>query len=307
MAPFFSILFFLRVVLEEKAHLKSYASENLSAISILCIFYQTCYEPLGIMKEFGLCLFLLKYICDIVFGNEREASQLSAELGDLIDQHHTLFLRCYGASLAGVKIHWLFHLPRMIQKFGALNCFAAERANKKACQLGQHECKNKVANGNNILRRDLHQLLETFDENEFTSTFICNPKEAPEFARALQPYMADVISPSVAMGNSIVCELGRLKDKQLIACRLGGRVVLGKSHSFARAHCIGNRHHQHFAFFQKLENIRANLWGLSSGAQVGLDICNISEVLAILPCRLEQNGAAIRPLLPFKLKDSRIA
>ena len=289
---------------EEKAHLKSYASENLAAISILCIFYQTSYEPLGIMKEFGLCLLLLKYICDIVFGNEREASQMIAELADLIDQHHTLFLRCYGPSLAGVKIHWLFHIPRMIQKFGALNCFSAERENKKACTLGQHAIKDKVAHGNYILRRDLHQLLEQFDENELISTFICNPKEAPEFAPILQPYMADVISPSVAVGKSIVCELGRLKDEQLIACRLGGRVVLGKSHSFACAHCIGNRHHQHFALFQKLENIRPNLWGLSSRAQVGLHICNISEVLAILPCRLEQNGAVIRPLLPFQLKDS---
>ena len=289
------------MVLKEGAHLKSFAAETLQAISILCLFYLLCYEPIGVMREFGSCLFLLKYICDIVFGDEKAALQSINQLADLIDRHHTLFLQCYGTCLAGVKIHWLFHVAKMILKFGAMNCFKPERDNKVACALGLHPCKT-VDFHDYILHRDLHQLLETFDESEFVSTFICKPERAPELASILQPFFQDVVAPSITVGRALECELGALHHDQLIACEHAGGIVLGKTHSFASAADMCNRDRQHFVLFQKLKQVEPGRWGLS--LPLGLEVCHISRVHAPLPCRLEKDGALICPLLPYGLKDS---
>ena len=282
------------------AHLKAFAAETLSCLITLCLFFEVCYEPLGLMLEHGKCLRSMYYICSIIFGSGGDAAKHVKELWHLVCEHHKLFLACYGAALGNVKLHWMYHMVQCIERFGVcMDCFAGERGHKQTIALAMHNCSMGMTYGAHVCKRTLQEILGGFGSMTFTAfAFIGSTAVAPlELSAFLKSSFPGTSAGEV--GNSARTPIGSLYKGDLVYLgRAAGEPRIGQVRFFlAGTYPLGGERPA-LVIFTLLRKVRSAVWGLPRDPNE-LHSCPVGDILATLPARSEADGSEVRPLLPW--------
>lgn len=282
------------------AHLKAFATEVLLSLQVLCLFSEVCYAPVGLMLEHGKCLRAMAFICSIVFSNDGHL--YATDLWNLVKEHHQLLLNCYGWELANIKLHWMYHMVQNIHKWAkCIDCFAGERQHKKTIALAMHTCSMGMAYGDYVCKRTLHDLLECYGEELFQPfAFTSSKAKAPiEICTALASQVRYMIPSSVEVGFSARTSRTRVdKDDLVYLGKEAGDHTVGLHRFFASCRCLFEEGPRAFAVFLPLRQVRVGVWGLPHDPNE-LQICPADAILGTLPCRLEAEGAEVRPLFPW--------
>ena len=115
-----------RVVTKRSAHIRAFASEMLSAITLMDMFLEFVVAPLQIpaLETHIACFTLL--VCIIAILQKADINDIG-DLRTAIHSHHVLFMELYPAC-AKTKLHAGQHVADSWEFWGVLlNCFAPER------------------------------------------------------------------------------------------------------------------------------------------------------------------------------------
>lgn len=257
------------------------------------------------MLVHGKCLRTLRFICDICFGCPEDAMCHLDALDRLIEQHHDLFLQCYGAGLATPKLHWLYHLVAMMRKCGCFNTFKNERDHLKVHCTGGHIRRKGIEYEGYVLKRMLLELLQGAPAFVFCPFALCRPNAAPELALALRALIDPLVAydpHSVLASTEMTCAIGHVKQSMLIALHdhRGGPVALGKATLFASARVMLTSDQLFFAYYQPLVCVQAGVWGLSQAPEQ-LCACPAHHIVAVLHSAPHRGGQEVKPLLPWRV------
>ena len=123
-----------RVVTEDGAHLKAFASELFQVMDILTLLIQLVVARAGILQRETQCVECMVKIITILSSQEAALSRLDV-LENEIAKHHDLFLALW-PECNKPKTHWLRHVATHLKAFRCnLSCFAPERKHKLVKQL----------------------------------------------------------------------------------------------------------------------------------------------------------------------------
>ena len=119
-----------RVSLKEGTHLKAFASECLTALSVLAVFCRMVLKPKRILSDQCDMILILNDICDILTSGDLAVAQADV-LARKIGQHHQAMLRLYGHDCLKIKTHLVYHVPECFVRFNInASCFSNERRNR---------------------------------------------------------------------------------------------------------------------------------------------------------------------------------
>ena len=289
--------FFAKRVRKEGDHIKAFAAEVLTAVTVLMWFFRLVLQPAGLLEEHGQCLELLHCMHDILFGMGDEAVSFADLLESVIIVHHRLFLNLYGKAMAKIKFHFCYHFPMLLRMFGVnLNCFKPERMHSLAMAMAAHTTRqNQDAY---ILRRVLCAAFEDCDINDIQEVFLTNPKARPDLLDYIRP-LEPAIGSSVLESGEICCgSLGRVRDGSLIVVSSKpGQFTIGMARSFCSCSVLGSgsaelRFFVGFARFQK----KTDLEWVPMGGKI--QFSPIRDMKLVVP--FVRAGHAVVPLLPHE-------
>ena len=173
-----------RVQASDKAHIKGFGAETLTAITILVFFSEMCLGAQHVVRPHAQCVTFLYWILRIL-QQRSDAGMHAGQLRRMVDLFVDQYRSLYGAIVGGKpKLHFLLHIPDQICKFN-FDCFATEASNKSVNQHGRSSVGPQL--GNIILHRLLGELLHTIDLDNFAMPIFL-PKLI--FASSLEDYMA---------------------------------------------------------------------------------------------------------------------
>ena len=259
-----------RVVQKATAHIKAFASEVLSAVVVLSAFFVIVLEPRGILVEDGRCMLLLNSIHSILFSSGDAAVKVADELGDLILDHHRLYLRLYGTALATPKFHFVFHTPSQLLLFKVnVNCFHMERMHKLPKALAQHAPGTGFKTEDFVIKRILLDVLRDFLDPSFRlldEYSLSDPRHAPaELANMLQPLVPE-LNAAVMFSEEMICStLGQLVRGTMVLMRgPDGQATLGQTVCFLSCSSFQSLDQTlHFVVYQQLTKAGAKEWVVS--------------------------------------------
>ena len=254
--------FFSTRVQPEGGHLKAFAGEVLLAIPILAMFGMMVLQPAGFLAENTRCMQLMARILAILESGDEAARHLS-ELTTLIQQHARAFVPLYD-DLAKPKFHWLFHVPRCLQRFGNCSCFAPERKHKvvktsASIAWGDHLDQN-------IALRACSEMLRCMQEACLTATSLLPPViDLPWAVDLLSDMVGDAHVQKVERSQSMKVKHGTLLTDDIIFCRAATVVLQMKC--YLRAWCR-NGDCRYFAHASMHEHKGSNVF--ARGGVLGL-------------------------------------
>ena len=171
-----------RVAEEPSGHIKAFAAETLSAVTVLAAFAVMVLQPAGSLPVHCTSMLLLATILDC-FVFEAVALAHLDSLDDNVQRHHLLVVEVYGHIIVKFKMHQTYHcLQNFRKQLKLMSCFPMERTHKTAKALAIH---TKGANWQNqVLKRSI---LDTF--NAFDAGLVKEDLRAALPAPHLQPYL----------------------------------------------------------------------------------------------------------------------
>eukprot|EP00435_Cladocopium_sp_Y103_P032005 s3895_g8.t1 len=199
-----------RVVNEDDAHVKAFASELFQYMEILNVLVHVLVWPGNILQQETACLESMMNIISLLSMQENVLRHLP-QLEHDIAKHHQLFLDLY-PECNKPKTHWLRHVPPQLLKFKCnLSCFSPERKHKGVKTLANKVFSN-VEKG--VFYRAVAEDLASFqDEHSLLPVFLERPKSIAEEAW-LQPLFPGM---QAAYGSKTLrFEGGYLQQKDLI-------------------------------------------------------------------------------------------
>ena len=126
-----------RVAEEPSGHIKAFAAETLSAVTVLAAFAVMVLQPAGSLPVHCTSMLLLATILDC-FGFEAVALAHLDFLDDNVQRHHLLVVEVYGHIIAKFKMHQIYHCLQNFRKQRKLmSCCPMERKHKTAKGVGQ--------------------------------------------------------------------------------------------------------------------------------------------------------------------------
>jgi hypothetical protein len=138
-----------RIVDHPGKHMKAFASEVITAVSILGLFVDTVLRPLGALAQNIVCFDYMRSIVAVLKSGD-DACKLVGELRRLLQLHHTAFQILYPTCVKP-KVHYLKHCVDCLGRFQCnLNCFGPERKHKDAKNAARNSF-NKVIEANMFL------------------------------------------------------------------------------------------------------------------------------------------------------------
>lgn len=268
---------------------RAFASECVDVVLVLCFFFDMVLRPQGIMLEYGRCMRLLQYMCDIVFANDK-AYEFVADLKHLVLDHFQLYVALYGIEAAIPKLHASFHLPDFIERFGtSLSCFKMERMHQPAKLVGQHG-KGDSYQQNVTKRGALHMLFEDFAEE----THLINPKCG---CPTMRPRLLNIL-PDVAhdfeVSSQMACHLGNIK-KGCIVMTSKAPLKIFKAVRFVKALDLGSLIYHYFVVAWPCKKIRnSKEWVVCTE---GTELFSSRVMLSTIIC-FKSGDARIIPNIP---------
>ena len=201
-----------RVVNEDDAHLKAFASELFQLMDILSLLLHLVVWPARILERETKCLVSMMAIINILASQEKALLCLE-ELEAEIAKHHTMFMDLY-PECCKPKTHWLWHVPQQMRRWQCnLSCFSPERKHKSMKTMAAKVFCN-VDKG--VLYRAVAQDMSTFvdEASVLTPLFLERPTKITEqglWLRAFFPEMQEAYASKI-----LRFEGGRIKQKDLV-------------------------------------------------------------------------------------------
>lgn len=199
-----------RVVNEDDAHVKAFASEMFQYMDILNMLVHVMVRPGNLLQQETACLESMMNIISLLSMQENVLAHMP-QLEHDIAKHHQLFLDLY-PECNKPKTHWLRHVPPQLLKFKCnLSCFSPERKHKGVKTLASKVFSN-VEKG--VFYRAVAEDLASFqDEHSLLPVFLEHPKSIAEEAW-LQPFFPGM---QAAYGSKTLrFEGGYLRQTDLI-------------------------------------------------------------------------------------------
>ena len=199
-----------RVVNEDDAHVKAFASELFQYMDILNMLVHVLVQPGNLLEQETACLESMMNMISLLSMQENVLAHLP-QLENEIAKHHQLFLDLY-PECNKPKTHWLRHVPPQLLKFKCnLSCFSPERKHKGVKTLASKVFSN-VEKG--VFYRAVAEDLQSFqDEHSLLPVFLERPKSIAEEAW-LQPFFPGM---QAAFGSKTLrFEGGYLRQSDII-------------------------------------------------------------------------------------------
>ncbi len=199
-----------RVVSEDGAHLKAFASELFQVMDILTLFIQLVVARAGILQRETECVERMVKIITILSSQEAALSRLDV-LEHEIAKHHVLFLALW-PDCNKPKTHWLRHVPTHLKAFRCnLSCFAPERKHKMVKQLATAVSAN-VEKGTLYRAAAANMTAFATEESVLLPVYLEKPKVLDaQWVRAFVPDMQEAYG-----SKSLRFEGGRLQISDLV-------------------------------------------------------------------------------------------
>lgn len=199
-----------RIVSEDDAHIKAFASELFQCMDILNMLVDVLARPANILQQETACLESMMAIIFLLSLQEEVLDHIP-QLDSEIAKHHRLFLDLY-PECNKPKTHWLRHVPAQLLELKCnLSCFSPERKHKGVKTLAA-KVFSQVEKG--VFYRAVAEDLASFmEEHSMVQVFLARPKSLADDAwlRPLFPGM------QAAYGSKTLrFEGGFLQQKDLI-------------------------------------------------------------------------------------------
>lgn len=191
-APWPKTYFQKRVVDEDDAHLKAFASELFQLMDILNLLICVVVRPANALQEETACLECMMDIIFFLSLQEKTLLHVGA-LDKAICKHHHMFLALY-PECNKPKTHWLRHIPQQLHTLQCnLSCFSPERKHKGVKVLASKVFVN-VDRG--VFYRAVAEDVKGFcnDEHAVAPVFLERPRllsDGAPWLRTLFPDMQD--------------------------------------------------------------------------------------------------------------------
>ena len=290
-----------QVVQKPAEHIKSFASDVLSAVLTCLWFCKLILLPKDMMSEHCSALELLQMVHDILFYMGDKAAELVDLLESILVVHHKKFLQLYGARAAKIKFHLLYHIIDALRRWRkSLNCFKTERMHGEPNKIAPH-CRKIGKAGtfrtDYILRRCVAGMLDMADQacpicSEY---FLVAPKPCPSWRRVLSPLVKG-ISPMVYASTEISCSfLGRLRRETLVLfASPSGQTTMGQLELFCHCTSMDSPEDLFFALYIRYVQVSDLEWAPCSGPTL---VKPCKEIRWTLPY-LRSSGNRVIPFLP---------
>lgn len=151
-------------------HLKAFASETLTAITVLGLFLDAVVKPTGNLVEFTRSFDKLRELVDLLKTNDKVVERI-AYLKRVVIEHHEQYMAAYGPRCAKPKVHYTLHVADSVECWQRmLSCFAPERKHRWGKMMASF-LFNKV--GMTLLARSLNHFMQSLaGEDAFNHTFL---------------------------------------------------------------------------------------------------------------------------------------
>jgi hypothetical protein len=298
-------LFFQKRMAKAGGHIRAFAAEVLSAVTVLVWFFKLVLQPKKRLTDHGHCIQLLAAIHCILFSLGDKAVPLADLLDSLMIVHHHLYLKIYGEDMAKPKFHYCYHLGECLRLFGVnLNCFKMERMHSFAMQVAAHLAAHQEGY---ILRRVIKSALDDFEDNDFKEVYLVKPKPRPDLQDCFRPLVPD-IGTNVFASDEICCgDMGHVCAGHLVVVRSGASGFrLGKAEFFVSCSVLASTEVHFFvgaAMFRQNTVVELE-WSPVGG---GVQFANCSDMKFVVPF-VHAGHDSVIPLLPNEeIMDARLA
>lgn len=203
-----------RINMDENSHMKSFASEILTALPIVALFAEVVLQPVNMLSDYCQCMIHLNDILDVIVQQERALAMLDF-LKESIRRRGILFKKLY-PGCCKPKFHWLFHLPDDFKRLQAnMSCFAPERKHRAVKTVAAHVLNHHLCE--HTADRMGHEVIKDFMENKKITcpTFLEGAKkEIPGAVSMLAFWSEDILmaqtskkltteNGSIALGDAL--------------------------------------------------------------------------------------------------------
>lgn len=145
---------------------KGFSSELLSFLPIVMTFAEMVLKPKSLCVDEVACFDKLCEIVALMSAGDA-ACRYTAHLRSIIEEHHVLFIKCYGSSKATPKFHYCMHLPDVLEALQInASCFTTERKHR----LSKKMAARVFANFEDVLLQDF--LCETMAQFKLGDDFL---------------------------------------------------------------------------------------------------------------------------------------
>jgi hypothetical protein len=219
-SPYGTNKFWFKPQLVEDDHVKNFASDTLSMVTIMHSFLIDKIRPRGLLEPNIDCFKTLFSIC-CTLRRGTMSVEIRNALCNLVVKHNSLFLTLYGDAHAKIKFHHLYHLPEDVFHIGqCISCFPLERKNKDALAVA-------VATDMRIERTSvisfLHKTLASWnDPSRCQEMFLHSPRMHPK--------------AQIWHSHSATLPCGEVRAHDMVRMVDGS---IGKVASFWQAECEG--------------------------------------------------------------------
>jgi len=282
----------------ELAHFKGYASECISAVQALVMFFEAVYEKAGIMLKHGKCLREMMYMLDIVLSGDQALQHLDS-LKSVTQEHNEDFIEIYDIHYAKSKFHTSYHIPEKMEilQFTG-NCFATERMHKMAKSFAHHASgKTRVLH---MTRRYLLDCLDNCSTMSFSECELHQPAHpTPTLYGALLPFMPQLVATSIQGSKVLTCTIGTVTQGDLLAVvDKAGLVQIGVAVLFAAARNELASSCQFFVCLQPYSQVAPGMYAASSKEIILRPVSGLQKISAYS----DRGNGVVQPLLPWQLR-----
>ena len=287
--------FSARTPLKKGDHIKSFASETMTAIRHMCLFVDMVVLPSKnpALRQAALSMKALGKMCDIFAAGDSAINHLH-ELYVTGKVHHQHFLDAYGPDLAKPKLHLIYHcIDNLAKHLRNMNCFAPERLHAAVKNLartvGGGMCKQEEL----ILKRTLINVISHFkSETSVQHTFFpVKAKPAPHIRDNIVRVSPRPLGQEVLVASVMMSHIGKLLAGEVVVMR-SPRPLLGLIINFVAGVCLRTDQKVYFLCLRPFSNIGEHVWSPSL-----MDMyCPADGVDFAVPYVKVSGG--IRPLLP---------
>ncbi len=160
-----------RVVSGNSSHIKAFAAETLTSVTILGQFCDSVLKPTGALAEHTRCFDYLRVMLDIL---SRGLTNKMDTLRRAIRKHHEASIVLYPECVKP-KIHYITHIPDCIDRQKCvLSCFAPERKHHSVKVVATHAFRrwNSTA-----MARQVYTLMQRVEvPQSFQPSFLKRPR-----------------------------------------------------------------------------------------------------------------------------------
>ena len=275
-----------RYVKNDKAHLKAFGSEVMTALTKMCFFMDVVAAPVGALVRHTRHLRQARCVVDLLLSGDLILGRL-ATLERLLQDHHELYMALQ-PQCAKPKLHLNRHLPKAMERHRVnVSCLPPERKHKDAKRKATF-----LFNGWNdaLLAQEVAQMTQVM---KAASTF-----ENPRLIEPVRPIPPDEsvclltarLSKPVFCSTQVVFRTLRAQQGDLILWRRAGSDHVGRAHMFVRG-----ADGQHSAVVKECSGSGTD-WDVQAAT---LSLVSLELIANLLPY-ISLGGSMVRVLQPFE-------